>query len=156
MLDFAAVLEVNDSSACRKHRLNTRVERLRNWPASVSNCQLLYFCPCQTAAKQRYAVTDGDLKKLGSLRRANVQNKSWQPMHLFLESQVRLSCCSTLLLALQARPRLPLHIVSDAGNVKIKYHTLCRCDASQMRATAASQAWRLTSASCWMRGSRNG
>ncbi|EFN56101.1 hypothetical protein CHLNCDRAFT_144686 [Chlorella variabilis] len=41
-----------------------------------------------STAKQRYSLSDGDLAKLGSLRKANPHKKDWQPMHLYLESQV--------------------------------------------------------------------
>ena len=43
----------------------------------------------QSTAKQQYGLTDGDLKKLGSLRRSNPQRKDWHPMQLFLEAQVK-------------------------------------------------------------------
>ncbi|GAB4817316.1 hypothetical protein N2152v2_004362 [Parachlorella kessleri] len=42
----------------------------------------------KTTAKQRYYVTDNDLRKLGSLRKANPHKKDWQQMHLYMQSQV--------------------------------------------------------------------
>jgi hypothetical protein len=42
----------------------------------------------QSAAKQQFGLTDGDLKKLGSVRRANPQRKDWHPMQLFMRAQV--------------------------------------------------------------------
>ena len=43
----------------------------------------------QSTAKQTYSVSDADLAKLGSLRKANPHKADWTPMQLFLESQVR-------------------------------------------------------------------
>lgn len=43
----------------------------------------------QSTAKQRYQVTDNDLKKLGNLKKTNPHKKNWQPMNLYLESQVK-------------------------------------------------------------------
>jgi hypothetical protein len=43
----------------------------------------------QAAAKEQLAVTDADLRKLGSLRRPNPRHKDWQHMHLYMQSQVR-------------------------------------------------------------------
>ena len=45
--------------------------------------------PPQSTAKQRYCVTDGDLKGLGFLRKPNPHRRDFQPMQLLLESQVR-------------------------------------------------------------------
>ncbi len=57
----------------------------------------------QTTAKQRYFVTDNDLKKLGSLRKANPHKKDWQQMHLYLQSQAgALRCFTSHRLALGA------------------------------------------------------
>ncbi|KAI7840828.1 hypothetical protein COHA_005474 [Chlorella ohadii] len=42
----------------------------------------------QSTAKQSYSVSDGDLAKLGSLRKSNPHKADWTPMQLFLESQV--------------------------------------------------------------------
>jgi hypothetical protein len=42
----------------------------------------------QSTAKQQYLLSDGDLSKLGSLRRNNPHRKDWQPMKLYMESQV--------------------------------------------------------------------
>lgn len=42
----------------------------------------------KASAKQRYHVSDNDLKKLGSLRKSNPHKKDWQPMHLYMQSQV--------------------------------------------------------------------
>jgi DNA repair protein len=39
-------------------------------------------------AKLTYSLTDKDLKSLGSIRRSNPHQKSWQKMHLYLERQV--------------------------------------------------------------------
>lgn len=55
---------------------NTNTHGLRPLPAP------------QSTAKQRYYLTDGDLKRLGFLRKPNPHKKDWQPMHLYLESQV--------------------------------------------------------------------
>lgn len=41
-----------------------------------------------TAAKQQFRLTDGDLRKLGSIRRENKKNSAWQPMRLYMQSQV--------------------------------------------------------------------
>eukprot|EP00884_Botryococcus_braunii_P021736 jgi/Botrbrau1/8246/Bobra.0001s0004.1 len=40
-------------------------------------------------AKELYVVTDGDLKKLGSLSKSNPHKRDWSQMRLFLESQVQ-------------------------------------------------------------------
>ena len=42
----------------------------------------------QSNAKQQYLLTDRDLSKLGSISKENPRHKDWQPMKLFLESQV--------------------------------------------------------------------
>ncbi|RMZ53947.1 hypothetical protein APUTEX25_004972 [Auxenochlorella protothecoides] len=42
----------------------------------------------QSTARIRYTLTDSDLKPLGSLRKANPHRKDWQPMHLYMQSQV--------------------------------------------------------------------
>lgn len=42
----------------------------------------------QSTARIRYTLTDSDLKQLGSLRKANPHRKDWQPMHLYMQSQV--------------------------------------------------------------------
>lgn len=39
-------------------------------------------------AKAIYLLTDLDLKKLGTLKKPNPQNRNWQPMQLYLQSQV--------------------------------------------------------------------
>lgn len=43
----------------------------------------------KSTAKQTYQLTDGDMSKLGSIKRSNPHRKDWQPMRLYLESQVR-------------------------------------------------------------------
>jgi DNA repair protein len=43
----------------------------------------------KSTAKQSYQLTDGDISKLGSVKRSNPHKKDWQPMRLYLESQVR-------------------------------------------------------------------
>ena len=42
----------------------------------------------QSAAKEIYMLTEGDLKKLGSISRANPHKKDWSAMRLYLQSQV--------------------------------------------------------------------
>ncbi|KAL6783876.1 XPA1 [Auxenochlorella protothecoides x Auxenochlorella symbiontica] len=42
----------------------------------------------KSTARIRYTLTDSDLKPLGSLRKANPHRKDWQPMHLYMQSQV--------------------------------------------------------------------
>jgi len=44
----------------------------------------------QSSAKENYQLTDGDLKKLGSVTRSNPRKKDWSAMRLFLQSQVYL------------------------------------------------------------------
>jgi hypothetical protein len=43
----------------------------------------------QSTAKRKYLLTDGELKKLGFLKRKNPHKPDWQPMQLLLESQVQ-------------------------------------------------------------------
>lgn len=43
----------------------------------------------KAAAKKQYCLTDGDLAKLGSVKRNNPHRKDWQPMRLYLEDQVQ-------------------------------------------------------------------
>lgn len=43
----------------------------------------------QSTAKQQYQLTDGDLSKLGSVKRSNPHRKDWNAMRLYLESQVK-------------------------------------------------------------------
>lgn len=45
----------------------------------------------QSSAKENYMLTDGDLKKLGSISRNNPRKKDWSAMRLYLQSQVH--CC---------------------------------------------------------------
>ena len=52
------------------------------------SCLAAPSCPSQSTAKQTYSVSDGNLAKLGSLRKANPHKADWTPMQLFLESQV--------------------------------------------------------------------
>ena len=42
----------------------------------------------QSTAKQLYLLTDGDLKKLGSVQKENPHKKEWNPMRLYMQSQV--------------------------------------------------------------------
>lgn len=42
----------------------------------------------QKTARARYMLSDADLASLGSIRKANPNHKDWQPMHLYLQSQV--------------------------------------------------------------------
>lgn len=42
----------------------------------------------QSSAKENYMLTDGDLRKLGSISRANPRKKDWSAMRLYLQSQV--------------------------------------------------------------------
>lgn len=42
----------------------------------------------QSSAKENYMLTDGDLKKLGSITRSNPRKKDWSAMRLYLQSQV--------------------------------------------------------------------
>ena len=47
----------------------------------------------QSTVKQLYLLTDGDLKKLGSIQKENPHQKQWNPMRLYMQSQVpSLSC----------------------------------------------------------------
>jgi len=43
----------------------------------------------QGKAKEKFLLTDGDLKKLGSLSKSNPQKKEWSAMKLYLLEQVR-------------------------------------------------------------------
>lgn len=43
----------------------------------------------KSTAKLQYQLTDGDISKLGSVKRSNPHRKDWQPMRLYLDSQVR-------------------------------------------------------------------
>ncbi|KAL3137745.1 hypothetical protein ABBQ38_005009 [Trebouxia sp. C0009 RCD-2024] len=42
----------------------------------------------KSTAKQLYLLTDGDLKKLGSIQKENPHQKQWNPMRLYMQSQV--------------------------------------------------------------------
>lgn len=42
----------------------------------------------KSTAKQLYLLTDGDLKKLGSVQKENPHKKEWNPMRLYMQSQV--------------------------------------------------------------------
>ena len=44
----------------------------------------------QSSAKGNYMLTDGDLKKLGSISRNNPRKKDWSAMRLYLQSQVKM------------------------------------------------------------------
>lgn len=41
----------------------------------------------KSSAKENYMLTDGDLKKLGSISRNNPRKKDWSAMRLYLQSQ---------------------------------------------------------------------
>lgn len=43
----------------------------------------------QSSARAQFMLSDNDLSKLGSLRRKNPNHKDWQPMQLYMLSQVR-------------------------------------------------------------------
>jgi len=64
------------------------------WVAAFNSC-CSRCCPAneqlisKKTAKELYLLTDGDLKGLGSLLRANPHGATLAPMRLFLESQVR-------------------------------------------------------------------
>ncbi len=45
-------------------------------------------CMVQSTAKQLYLLTDGDLKKVGSIQKENPHKKEWNPMRLYMQSQV--------------------------------------------------------------------
>lgn len=42
----------------------------------------------KSTAKELYLLTDGDLKKLGSIQKENPHKKQWNPMRLYMQSQV--------------------------------------------------------------------
>ncbi|KDD73905.1 hypothetical protein H632_c1742p0, partial [Helicosporidium sp. ATCC 50920] len=42
----------------------------------------------QSAAKKEFVLSDRDLARLGSLKKRNPQHPDWQPMLLYLKSQV--------------------------------------------------------------------
>lgn len=42
----------------------------------------------KSTAKQLYLLTDGDLKKLGSIQKDNPHKKEWNAMRLYMQSQV--------------------------------------------------------------------
>lgn len=42
----------------------------------------------KSTAKQLYLLTDGDLKKVGSIQKDNPHKKEWNPMRLYMQSQV--------------------------------------------------------------------
>ena len=50
----------------------------------------------QSTAKQLYLLTDGDLKKLGSIQKENPHKKQWNPMRLYMQSQVHNLSCTGL------------------------------------------------------------
>lgn len=41
----------------------------------------------QGNAKEQYCLTDGDMKKLGSVSKANPQRKEWSAMKLYMLEQ---------------------------------------------------------------------
>lgn len=43
----------------------------------------------KSTARQKYFVTDSEMKRLGSLRKCNPHKKEWQKMHLYLETQIQ-------------------------------------------------------------------
>jgi hypothetical protein len=60
---------------------------VRGWrPVSRSNVVGTYRG--QGKAKEKFMLTDGDLKKLGSLSKSNPQKKEWSAMKLYLLEQV--------------------------------------------------------------------
>jgi hypothetical protein len=61
----------------------------RHKPGRQRFCSLKCAERLQSTAKELYLVTDGDLKKLGCLTRANPQHKDWAPLKLYMQSQAR-------------------------------------------------------------------
>lgn len=57
-------------------------------PDEIDTCTRIHSY-LQTTAKQQYLLTDTDLKQLGSLERKNPRQIDWNPMKLYMESQVR-------------------------------------------------------------------
>jgi hypothetical protein len=53
-----------------------------------NDCRGNYTLISKGNAKAQYAVTDGDLRKLGTLEKPNPQYKQGAPMQLYLETQV--------------------------------------------------------------------
>ena len=45
----------------------------------------------QGNAKEQYCLTDGDMKRLGSVSKANPQRKEWSAMKLYMLEQARLN-----------------------------------------------------------------
>lgn len=56
--------------------------------AVCSSCKRDYKLISKVAAKQIYLVTDGDLKKLGSVEKDNPRRNNWGKMRLYLMRQV--------------------------------------------------------------------
>ena len=48
----------------------------------------------QSTAKELYLLTDGDLKKLGSIAKINPHKKEWNAMRLYMQSQAGAECTS--------------------------------------------------------------
>lgn len=48
----------------------------------------------QSTAKELYLLTDKDLKKLGSIAKANPHKKDWNAMRLYMQSQAGAECTS--------------------------------------------------------------
>jgi len=55
---------------------------------SVHEQPIQVSCMVQSTAKQLYLLTDGDLKKVGSIQKENPHKKEWNPMRLYMQSQV--------------------------------------------------------------------
>ena len=78
--------------ACRKDvNLISKVRCCLSCYICICSCRLflMHAMELQTTAKQQYLLTDGDLRPLGSLERKNPRKKDWNPMKLYMESQVK-------------------------------------------------------------------
>ena len=122
--------------------------------------------PClpQSTARDRYSLTDGDLKGQGSLRKANPHKRDWQPMQLFMESQVGAeggsrghrvchACRAAYSVALRLLPAPSHHeLTLKLPWAQLRLRLLpCRWLAWRMTSTGAPRGWSSTSRPRWMR-----
>lgn len=84
-----ALASASTSGRCACGSLTYSQEYMEAFGVALCNeCKRNDSLISKGAAKDRYMLTDGELGKLGSLRKANPRHKEWQPMRLYLLSQV--------------------------------------------------------------------
>ncbi len=81
-------------------------------------------------------MTDGDLKKIGSLSKANPHKKEWSSMRLYLDSQVR---------RISLGERVDSFMNKSSTNIVLD---VCRLRSLHTRSMGALKVWRMQEHHC--------